>query len=241
MNEQFKGQITELQKKIFEIQNSDFDNDNNNTENVNNSKSKNNISFKINHSIDINILSNNNNKTFKNLNIKAEINLFLEQIYKPKSTPRSSRGTPMAKKICKKVSNEINDEEEESEDYYDDETDEEFIEKMEKLNQKNPKESKEMKLYKKENRKMLYRLEDALTENQELKQKMITIEEIVTKKQNEYNESLKMSFEKLLGDFNLTNKNKNALNSFLKLINCSEIEINNLLSKKQKGLLGFFK
>ena len=112
---------------------------------------------------------------------------------------------------------------------------------MEKLNQKNPNDSKEMKLYKKENRKMLYRLEDALSENQELKQKMIKIEEIVTKKQNELYNNLKTNFEILLGDFNLTNKNRNTLNYFLKLINCSEDEINNLLSKKQKGLLGFFK
>jgi hypothetical protein len=242
MNEQFKGQITELQKKLFEMQNSDFVNDNNDNNNESiNSKSKDATSFKINHSIDINILANKNKK-FNNLNIKSEIDLFLEQIYRPRSTPRSSRGTPMTKKVTKKTSNEIKeDEEEESEDYYDDETDEEFNEKMEKLNQKNPNDSKEMKLYKKENRKMLYRLEDALSENQELKQKMIKIEEIVTKKQNELYNNLKTNFEILLGDFNLTNKNRNTLNYFLKLINCSEDEISNLLSKKQKGLLGFFK
>ena len=148
----------------------------------------------------------------------------------------------MAKKISKKISNEIkDDEEEDSEDYYDDETDEEFNEKMKKINQKNPNDNEEMKLYKKENRKMLYRLEDALDENDELKQKMIKIEEIVTKKQNELYNSLKINFETLFGDFNLTNKNKDSLNYFLKLMNFSQEEINNLLSRKQKGLLGFFK
>ena len=168
--------------------------------------------------------------------------LFIEQIYKPKSTPRSSRGTPMTKKISKKISNEIKDEEEEdSEDYYDDETDEEFNEKMKKINQKNPNDNEEMKLYKKENRKMLYRLEDALDENDELKRKMIKIEEIVTKKQNELYNSLRTNFEALIGDFNLTNKNRDSLGNFLKTMNYSQEEINSLLSRKQKGLLGFFK
>ena len=144
--------------------------------------------------------------------------------------------------MIKKVSNEIKeDEEEESEDYYDDETDEEFNEKIKKLNKKNPKDSEEMKYYKKENRKMLYRLEDALDEIEELKQKMIKIEEIVTKKQNELYNSLKKNFENLIVDFNLSNKNRDALCLFLKIMNYTEDEINNLLSRKQKGLLGFFK
>ena len=148
----------------------------------------------------------------------------------------------MSKKIVKKVSNEIKeDEEEDSEDFYDDETDEEFNEKMKKINKKNPNDTEEIKLYKKENRKMLYRYEDALDEINELKQKMIKIEEIVVKKQNELYNSLKITFETLIGDFNLSNKNRDSLCSFLKLMNYSEDEINNLLSRKQKGLLGFFK
>ena len=112
---------------------------------------------------------------------------------------------------------------------------------MKKLNQKNPNDSEEMKKYKKENRKMLYRLEEALDEIDELKQKMIKIEEIVTKKQNELFNALKTGFEAIIGDFNLTNKNKDSLNYFLKLMNFSNDEINNLLYRKQKGLLGFFK
>ena len=240
MNDQFKSQITELQKKLFEIQNSDLENDNFNNDsmniNINNSKSKNTTSFSINHLTDVIIFSNKKHKKFLNLIIKSNGELFIEQIYKPKSTPRSSRGTPIAKKT-----NNKDEEEEESEDYIDDETDEEFNEKMKKINQKNPKDNEEMKLYKKENRKMLYRLEDALEDNNELKQKMITIEKIVTKKQNELYNSLKGTFETLVGDFNLTNKNKDSLNYFLKLMNYSQDEINKLLSKKQKGLLGFFK
>ena len=204
--------------------------------NINNSKSKNTTSFSINHLTDVIIFSNKKHKKFLNLIIKSNGELFIEKKYKPKSTPRSSRGTPIAKKT-----NNKDEEEEESEDYIDDETDEEFNEKMKKINQKNPKDNEEMKLYKKENRKMLYRLEDALEDNNELKQKMITIEKIVTKKQNELYKSLKGTFETLVGDFNLTNKNKDSLNYFLKLMNYSQDEINKLLSKKQKGLLGFFK
>ena len=98
-----------------------------------------------------------------------------------------------------------------------------------------------MKLYKKENRKMLYRLEDALAENEELQKKLIKIEEIVVKKQNELYSQLKKGFEILINDFNFTNKNRDILNSFLKLMNFSDEEINNLIAKKQKGLLGFFK
>jgi SUMO ligase MMS21 Smc5/6 complex component len=70
---------------------------------------------------------------------------------------------------------------------------------------------------------------------------MIIIEEVVAKKQNELYNSLKNKFETLICDFNLSNKNKDSLCSFLKLMSYSEDEINNLLSHKQKGFLGFFK
>ena len=112
---------------------------------------------------------------------------------------------------------------------------------MKKLNEKNPNDNEQMKLYKKENRKMLYRLEDALAENDELQKKLIKIEEIVVKKQNELYSQLKKGFEILISDFNFTNKNRDILISFLKLMNFSDEEINNLIAKKQKGLLGFFK
>ena len=112
---------------------------------------------------------------------------------------------------------------------------------MKNLNKKNKNDTEEMKIYKKENRKILYRLEDTLDENNELKQKMIKIEEIVTKKQNELYTSLQNNFEKIIGDFNLTNKNRDILNYFLKLMNFSDEKVNNLLSRKQKGLLGFLK
>ena len=111
----------------------------------------------------------------------------------------------------KRLYAEIKDvEEDDSEEYYDDdETDEEFNEKMKKLNEKNPNDSEQMKFYKKENRKMLYRLEDALAENNELQKKLIKIEEIVVKKQNELYSELKKGFEILINDFNLTNKRSN--------------------------------
>ena len=112
---------------------------------------------------------------------------------------------------------------------------------MKKLNEKNPNDSEQMKFYKKENRKMLYRLEDALAENDELQKKLIKIEEIVVKKQNELYSQLKKGFEILINDFNFTNKNRDIFISFLKLMNFSDEEINNLIAKKQKGLLGFFK
>ena len=242
MNDKFKSQITELQRKLFEMQNSEYNDNNEYTNSDTNNKSKNVFSnLSIGHSIDVKIISIKNKK-FEILEKNSCENLFIEQIYKPKSTPRSSRGTPMVKKISKKMSNEIKvEEEEDSEEYYDDETDEEFNEKMKKINQKNPNDNEEMKLYKKENRKMLYRLEDALDENDELKRKMIKIEEIVTKKQNELYNSLRTNFEALIGDFNLTNKNRDSLGNFLKTMNYSQEEINSLLSRKQKGLLGIFK
>ena len=254
MNDDYKSQISELKKKIFEMQNSE-ENDINN-ESIKDIKERNSV-FSINHSTDLNIFSSRNlpvflEKKFTNLVSKQTITLFIESKYKPRmtprstprGTPRSNRGTPsLAKKTEKKTSGEIKDvEEDDSEEYYDDdETDEEFNEKMKKLNEKNPNDSEQMKFYKKENRKMLYRLEDALAENDELQKKLIKIEEIVVKKQNELYSELKKGFEILINDFNLTNKNRDILNSFLKLMNFSDEEINNLISKKQKGLLGFFK
>ena len=254
MNDNYKSQISELQRKIFEMQNSE-ENDINN-ESINKDIKDRNSVFSINHSTDLNIFSSRNlpvflEKKFTNLVSKPTITLFIESKYKPRmtprstprGTPRSNRGTPsLAKKTEKKISGEIKDvEEDDSEEYYDDETDEEFNEKMKKLNEKNPNDSEQMKLYKKENRKMLYRLEDALAENEELQKKLIKIEEIVVKKQNELYSQLKKGFEILINDFNFTNKNRDILNSFLKLMNFSDEEINNLIAKKQKGLLGFFK
>ena len=52
---------------------------------------------------------------------------------------------------------------------------------MKKLNEKNPNDNEQMKLYKKENRKMLYRLEDALAENDQLQKKLIKISTVVDK------------------------------------------------------------
>ena len=254
MNDNYKSQISELQRKIFEMQNSE-ENDINN-ESINKDIKDRNSVFSINHSTDLNIFSSRNlpvflEKKFTNLVSKPTITLFIESKYKPRmtprstprGTPRSNRGTPsLAKKTEKKISGEIKDvEEDDSEEYYDDETDEEFNEKMKKLNEKNTNDSEQMKLYKKENRKMLYRLEDALAENEELQKKLIKIEEIVVKKQNELYSQLKKGFEILINDFNFTNKNRDILNSFLKLMNFSDEEINNLIAKKQKGLLGFFK
>ena len=254
MNDDYKSQISELQKKIFEMQNSE-ENDINN-ESINKDIKDRNSVFSINHSTDLNIFSSRNlpvflEKKFTNLVSKPTITLFIESKYKPRmtprstprGTPRSNRGTPsLSKKTEKKTSGEIKDiEEDDSEEYYDDETDEEFNEKMKKLNEKNPNDNEQMKLYKKENRKMLYRLEDALAENDELQKKLIKIEEIVVKKQNELYSQLKKGFEILISDFNFTNKNRDILISFLKLMNFSDEEINNLIAKKQKGLLGFFK
>ena len=255
MNDKYKDQISELQKKIFQMQNSDYDNDINESMNNNYNNDRNILSMSVGQSNDINLLSPKNlisNNKFTNLTINSVSTLVIEQNYKPKFTPRSNRSnrsnrskkeTPSsAKKVIKKISGEIKeDAEDDSEEYYDDETDEEFNEKMKKLNQKNPNDTEEMKLYKKENRKMLYRLEDALDQINELKQKMIKIEQIVNQKQNELYNSLKNYFKILIDDFNITNKNRESLNEFLKLVNYSDDEINNLLSKKQKGLLGFFK
>ena len=254
MNDDYKSQISELKKKIFEMQNSE-ENDINN-ESINKDIKDRNSIFSINRSTDLNIFSSRNlpillEKKFTNLVSKPTITLFIESKYKPRmtprstprGTPRSNRGTPsLTKKTEKKTSGEIKEiEEDDSEEYYDDETDEEFNEKMKKLNEKNPNDSEQMKLYKKENRKMLYRLEDALAENDELQKKLIKIEEIVVKKQNELYSQLKKGFEILINDFNFTNKNRDKFNSFLKLMNFSDEEINNFIAKKQKGLLGFFK
>ena len=196
MNDQFKEQITSLQKKIFELENEPKENDTK-------------TNFDINELKQI-----------------SEITIF----YEMKKTE-----TNVMRKKSKNENKDDEEENEEDEDFYDeDENIDEFIEKMKKLNHKKKDDNEEMNVYRKENRKMLARFEDALDENDELKDKMIKIEQLVTKKQNELFSSLKTYFKNMLSDFNITNNNKEKIISFMKLIQFSDEEMNYIISNNIK-------
>ena len=128
----------------------------------------------------------------------------------------------------KEGKNNISDDEEDDED-----TDEEFIIKIKKLNETKINDNYQMKSYKKENRKLIHRYEDALDENHELKKKMILIEEIVINKQNELYNNLKKGFKDLLLFLSINNKSKGKIIYFLNLIQFSEQEIKLIIGKKK--------
>ena len=120
-----------------------------------------------------------------------------------------------------------------SEEEDDEDTDEEFIIKLKKINENKISDNKEIKIYKKENRKLIHKYEDALDENHELKKKMILIEEIVINKQNELYNNLKKGFKDLLIFLNINNKSKAKIIYFLNLIQFSEQEIKVIIGKKK--------
>ena len=115
----------------------------------------------------------------------------------------------------------------------DEDTDEEFIIKLKSINENKISDNKETKLYKKENRKLIHRYEDALDENHELKKKMILIEEIVINKQNELYNNLKKGFKDLMIFININNKSKAKIIYFLNLIQFTEQEIKVIMGKKR--------
>ena len=115
----------------------------------------------------------------------------------------------------------------------DEDTDEEFIIKLKSINENKISDNKETKLYKKENRKLIHRYEDALDENHELKKKMILIEEIVINKQNELYNNLKKGFKDLIIFININNKSKAKIIYFLNLIQFTEQEIKVIMGKKR--------
>ena len=155
-------------------------------------------------------------KKFKNLEKKLNIILFIESNNKWEYNENY---------------NGVDDYEDEEEE--DEETDEEFIIKMKKINKFNVNDKYEMKIYKKENRRMLIRYEDALDENNELKKKMIKIEEIVINKQNELYNNLKKGFKALLNYLNINNKSKDKIIYFLNLIQFSQQEIKIMIDSKK--------
>ena len=157
-------------------------------------------------------------KKFKNLEKKLNIILFIESNNKWEYNENDN-------------DNGVDDYEDEEEE--DEETDEEFIIKMKKINKFNANDKYEMKIYKKENRRMLIRYEDALDENNELKKKMIKIEEIVINKQNELYNNLKKGFKALLNFLNINNKSKDKIIYFLNLIQFSQQEIKIMIDSKK--------
>ena len=96
-----------------------------------------------------------------------------------------------------------------------------------------------MKIYRKENRKLIIRYEDALDKIEELKEKMVKIEEVVTKKDNELYSSLKKYFNIILSDFNITNKNEKNIMCFMNLIQFFDDGIIFIISFKFKKNLQF--
>ena len=152
---------------------------------------------------------------FKNLEKKLNIILFIE---------------PNRKWLYDEDGVEDYEDEEEEED---EETDEEFILKMKKINRYRINDNYEIKVYKKENRKMMHRYEDTLEDNNELKKRMIEIEAVVIKKQNELYNNLKKGFKALLKYLTINSKSKDNVIYFLNLIQFSEQEINIIMNIKK--------
>ena len=156
----------------------------------------------------------NSSKKFEILEKKLNIILFIE-------------GNT---KLFQDNEEDIEDEDDEEED---DENDDEFIEKIKKVNKYRIKDNYEMKVYKKENKKLIHRYEFTLDENNELKKKMITIEEIVINKQNELYNNLKKGFIALLNYLTINNKSKDKVIYFLNLIQYSTEEIKIIINSKK--------
>ena len=214
MTNQYKEEITALQNKLIILEKTCLNNKNNNNFNKN---TFNNNSQK--HIIDFTIINNNlkNIIKFKNLIIKKITELTINE--KDKNND-----------------DDLEYEDEEYDDFDDDDdedVDEEYINRMKKLNKNKKGDKDDVKLLKKENRKMILRLEDAVEESNELKKKMIIIEGVVVNKENELYNSLKKSFIVIFPDFNLNNKNKENLIYFLKLLQYSENEINQFIKNKK--------
>ena len=213
MNEQFKEEITSLHKKIFELENS-----NKNYQNIS-----------INKNSEIALISNiTHNFDMKKLCITPEIKVF----YNEKKCDTNF----MRRKSKNETNKDDEEESEEDEEYDDNENEDEFLEKMKKLNKKRKDDNEEMKMYRKENRKMLIRLEDALDEIDELNQKMIKIEEVIPQKINEIYTILKKYFNSIISDINISNNNIEKVISFMKLIQFSDDEINSIIFKYKKNL-----
>ena len=156
-------------------------------------------------------------KIFKNLEKKLDIILYIEGI-----------------KLFNDEDGVDNKDEEEDDD--DEENDEDFLLKIKKINKYRNNDSYEMKIYKKENKKLIRRYEDvlyALDENDELKKKMILIEKIVVNKQNELYYNLQRGFKSLLSFLTINNKSKDKVISFLSLIQFTEQEIKIIINTKK--------
>ena len=214
INDSYKEQINNLQIRLSSLENS--------------------ISLKQ-KNISINKISNFNfipkEKPLPNINLteKNEISLtFIPSIIIPKKKSKNISN------INDNISIEESIEEEESEDFYDYENEDnsEFIKRLKKINKKNKSDNDEMKLFRKENRKLIYKLEDTLDEVDELKEKMDKIEKLVAEKQGQLYNSLKKYFSRILIDFNITlnNENKENFIYFMKLIQFSDEEIKNIIS-----------
>ena len=214
LNNNYKSQITQLQQKISSIENTLLLK----TQNIS-----------INKVYEFNLKSKNNSRNKKDLIEIKEISLiFLPSIMVSKKKSN--------KNILNNNSMEESNEEEESEDFYEyeNEPNDDFIKKLKKLNKKNKTDNEEMKLYRKENRKLIYKLEDTLDEVDELKEKMDKIEKLVAEKQGQLYNSLKKYFGRILVDFNLNlnlnNENSDNFIYFMKLIQFSDEEIKNIIS-----------
>ena len=212
-HEQLSKDYSELQKKLFEIENK-----NKNTQGK----------FSIENTIKFDINSKNLKKFLDNLEKISEIVLFFEKNLKNSQHSKRKQSASVSAG---------GDECEEDEELDLNEDEEIFLNRVKALNKALKKDSDEMKNFKKENRKIIMRLEDALDDNDDLKEKMLKIEEVVNKKQNELYTTLKINFCTLINDFNLNQTNKNSLILFMKLIQFSDDEITNyynILKKKKK-------
>ena len=217
---------------------------------TNNNKEKKNINEQ--HKNEIEKLNKEiKDKTIKNEQFSNEIAILQKKLKQIENTYVNGGDLPKIKKKFENLEKKLNiilfiegnmkwfndedgiEDEDEDEEEDDDETDEEFIEKIKKINKYRINDNYEMKIYKKENKKMIHRYEFTLDENNELKKKMITIEEIVINKQNELYNNLKKGFNALLNYLTINNKSKDKVIYFLNLIQFSEQEIKIIINAKK--------
>ena len=83
---------------------------------------------------------------------------------------------------------------------------------------------------------MINKFIDTLDENDELKEKLGKIEELVIKKDNELYFNLKKYFINILPDFKITNNNRSIIISFMKLMQFSTDEINSKFSENSSRI-----
>ena len=136
---------------------------------------------------------------------------------------------------------EEEEENEEDEEEEDDEEDDDSHRKHKKNKKNNPKD--ELKKFQNENKKLTTTLKNIQTENQTLHKRLDEVEATMQQEKDEFVGMLRVAFEKLLLEVQLTNKSKEFVTCILQMLCYTDdeiFEIYNSLGKK-KGIFGIFR